>query len=244
MPQPCISFQNINKSYGTTKVLNDISLDIPTGMITGFIGESGSGKTTLLQLANGLINPDGGRVEIFGTSLEKSDLSTIRHNIGYAVQGGSLFPHLTIYKNITLVAELLNWDQNKIQDRFNALMDLMELPRKFTDRYPHMLSGGQQGRVSLARSMMLNPKVLLLDEPFTGLDTITRNAIYDRLLVTQKKEPRTIILVSHDLEEAEYLIDNMVIIQKGNIAQIGSFEDIKNNPCSPYVEKLVRGRQS
>lgn len=227
------------KAYGDHTVIPELDLELPELVTTAIVGESGSGKSTLLQLINGLVRPDQGEVRIGGVSLDYEQLATIRRRIGYAVQGAGLFPHLTVQENASLVAKLEGWDIDKITERLQELFKLLDLDDEFLDRYPTSLSGGQQQRVSLCRAMMLNPPLMLLDEPFSALDPITRRGIHEEFIRLQSAESRTTILVTHDMTEAIKLAQNIVILQTGNIVQQGSVQEVRDNPDSDYVKSLL-----
>ncbi len=242
MIEPAINFDAVCKSYSGITVLNKITLAIEQNVTTALVGESGSGKSTLLQLLNGLVVPESGQVSIFGSPIAYGSLSQIRRKMGYAVQGAGLFPHMTIKENITLVAELEKWPAPEILERYKYLLNLLDLDIEYSDRYPYALSGGQQQRVSLCRAMMLNPPLMLLDEPFSALDPITRDSIHAEFLKLQKVESRTTVLVTHDMNEAIKLADHLVILKDGEIVQRGRIDEVKANPSSDYVERLFSGR--
>lgn len=235
-----INFKNISKKYGDAIILDNIDLNIIENETTALVGQSGSGKTTLLQIVNGLIRPNDGTVEIFGKNIDYDKLSDLRKKIGYAVQGAGLFPHMTIYDNITIMAKLSGWSNQEINQRAQYVIELVHLNKDLLNRFPHKLSGGQQQRVSLCRAMMLNPPLLLLDEPFSALDPITKGYIHDEFIKLQKAESRTILLVTHDMSEAVKLADNIVVIWEGKIIQQGKIDDITSAPENSYVEKLLQ----
>lgn len=239
MSSYAISFKDISKKYGDNFVLSDINLDIIAGETTALVGESGSGKTTLLQIINGLSRPSAGSVEIFGTKIDYDALPSLRKKMGYAVQGAGLFPHMTVYENITVMAKLSGWSDEEIDERAYFVIDLVDLHKDLLERFPHKLSGGQQQRVSLCRAMMLNPPLLLLDEPFSALDPITKQYIHEEFIKLQKAESRTILLVTHDMEEAVKLAENIVIIKDGKLVQYGKTDDITGSPENEYVEELL-----
>ena len=181
------------------------------------IGPSGCGKSTLLKLCNGLVRPDSGQVRVFGQPMDYHSLPRLRRRLGYAVQGTGLFPHLSARDNITLLATLEGWSPADIAGRLDQLLALSHLRQEQLDRYPHQLSGGQQQRVGLCRAMMLRPEVLLLDEPFAAIDPITRAEIQQQLLALHRAEPTTAVLVTHDIREALYLADHIVIMAAGRV---------------------------
>ena len=213
-----LRLEEASKHYPGTTALDAVSLTFPADAITAVIGPSGCGKSTLLKLLNGLEQPDGGRVIAFGEALDYGNLPPLRRRMGYAVQGTGLFPHLSARDNITLLAQLARWSDADISTRLEALLELSQLEATQLDRYPHQLSGGQQQRVGLCRAMMLKPEVLLLDEPFGAIDPITRSDIQAQLLALHRAEPRTTVLVTHDMAEALKLADHLVIMAGGRIA--------------------------
>ncbi|MDG1206380.1 MAG: ATP-binding cassette domain-containing protein [Pseudomonadales bacterium] len=235
-----VDLTHISKTYGGDRVLTDISLSLPENQVTALVGESGSGKSTLLQIINGLVKPDSGQIRLGGKLLDYDNLPEIRRNMGYAVQGAGLFPHLTIEQNVTLVASLNGWPQDQQAERYQYLISLLELTDEFSNRYPHSLSGGQQQRVSLCRAMMLNPSLMLLDEPFSALDPITRMTIHEEFSRLSEVEPRTIMLVTHDMSEAIKLAKYIVILKGGEIVQQGEAEDVQSSPEDDYVQKLLK----
>ena len=234
-----IAFDNVSKSYHQKIALKNISLTFQPNKTTAVIGPSGSGKSTLIQLINGLLRPDHGQVSVFDKKINYDKLSELRKRMGYAVQGTGLFPHLTVKKNITLLAVLENWENDRISKRAEELVNLVNLPKDYFTKYPHELSGGEQQRVGLCRAMMLNPKIFLLDEAFGALDPITRSEIHAEFIKLQKLEARTIILVTHDLREAFKLADQVVILNEAQIEQIGTRKEILEAPASKFVKKFV-----
>jgi osmoprotectant transport system ATP-binding protein len=234
-----IVFEKVVKAYDDKVAVKSLDLAIEPNKTTAIIGPSGSGKSTVIQLINGLVRPDRGKVCVFGAKIDYDNLPTLRKQMGYAVQGTGLFPHLTAHENITLLARLDKWADEKILSRTKDLMSLVDLPTSYSCRYPFELSGGEQQRVGLCRAMMLDPKVLLLDEPFGALDPITRTEIHREFLKLQKFEARTMVLVTHDLREALKLADDVVILRDGAIEQKGSRHDILQNPASSFVEDFV-----
>jgi osmoprotectant transport system ATP-binding protein len=221
-----LGIESATKTYDKSTALDAVSLDFPDGVITAIIGPSGCGKSTLLKLCNGLIRPDSGRVRVFGEAIDYDDLPLLRRRIGYAVQGNVLFPHLSARDNITLLAGLEGWDDARIEQRVVELMTLCQLEAEQLERYPHQLSGGQQQRVGLCRAMMLRPEILLLDEPFAAIDPITREDIQQQLLVMQHAEPRTSVLVTHDMREALLLAEHIVVMGEGRVLHSDSKEKL------------------
>ena len=240
MVTPIITFTNVSKRYGDTVVLSEIELEIPNEQTTVIVGQSGSGKTTLLRMVNGLIKPDSGRLEVFGDLVPEENIENFRRKIGYAVQGAGLFPHLSVKENIVLIARLEGWSSQDLDERFEMLMCQMELPLDLSDRIPNELSGGQQQRVGLCRALMLKPKLLLLDEPFSAVDPLTRLELYEVVEKLISNEAVSIVMVSHDLGEAKRLGDRMVVLQNGIILQNDLISNVIGNPATPYVERLVQ----
>lgn len=233
-----IEFDNVGKAYGPTTVLAGVSLDVARGRTTALIGESGSGKSTLLQLVNGLVEPDAGAVRVFGAPVPAGERSLFRRRIGYAVQDTGLFPHLRTAANIGLLGQLQGWPQQQISDRVAELMALMDLDASLTDRYPHELSGGQQQRVGICRAMLLAPEILLLDEPFSGVDPLTRADIHERFKTLMAVQPATVLLVTHDIQEAVRLATDLVVLAAGRVRQAGTVHAVMADPCDAEVARL------
>ncbi|MCH7671293.1 MAG: ATP-binding cassette domain-containing protein [Proteobacteria bacterium] len=240
MSTSCIHYQNVSKSYADKTILEGLTLSIPANITTAIVGESGSGKSTLLQMANGLVIPERGQVAVFGSTISRANVTRTRLTIAYSVQGAGLFPHLTIYDNITLMARLQKWPIDDIQSRYHYLLTLLELDKDLSERFPYSLSGGQQQRVSLCRAMMLKPPLLLLDEPFSALDPVTRNTIHQEFLKLQQAETRSMVLVTHDMGEAIKLAQQIIVLHDGKVEQQGSVAEIQDHPASEYVETLFR----
>ncbi len=237
---PEIFFQDVSKTYGKDAALHGVTIAFEDGVTTAIVGPSGSGKSTLLQLINGLVRPSSGTIHVHGKPVDYNRLPELRRQIGYAVQGTGLFPHLTVERNITLLARLVGWDAERIRVRAQELMQRVGLPWTFATRYPHELSGGQQQRVGLCRAMMLQPPFFLLDEPFGALDPVTRNDIQQEFLHLQQSEPCTIVLVTHDLHEALKLGQRLIVLERGRIAQHGPGEEIVNAPANEFVRKFFQ----
>ena len=237
-----IMVKGVSKSYGKETALRNVIVEFADGVTTAVVGPSGSGKSTLLQLINGLVRPSEGTVYVFDKPIDYSQLPELRRQIGYAVQGTGLFPHLNVEKNITLLARLVGWGTDRIRGRAEELMSLVGLSWDYAVRYPHELSGGQQQRVGLCRAMMLNPPIFLLDEPFGALDPVTRQEIHHEFLRLQASEPRTMVLVTHDLREAIKLAQRMMVLDRGRIAQHGPCEEIVNAPADEFVRTFFRSQ--
>ncbi len=225
-----ISLSGVSKRFGDAAALTDITIDFPSQQVTAVIGRSGCGKSTLLRICNGLVRPDAGEVSLDTVTIDYESLPALRRTIGYAVQGNGLFPHLTAADNITLVAKLADWTLEAIAARLEILRKLTHLEPELLARYPHQLSGGQQQRVGLCRAMMLQPAVLLLDEPFAAVDPITRRDIHNSLLDLVAAEPTTTLLVTHDMREALLLADQIVLMDAGRV--------LVNSPTSALLQRF------
>lgn len=235
----CVEFDNVSKAFVPgTLVLDEVSLNLPEGVTTAVVGESGSGKTTLLQLVNAVLRPDQGEVRVFGAPIP-DDLVSHRRSIGYSVQGAGLFPHMTNAANVQLLARLEGWSDEQMSSRFAQLAQQMELDSSIGERYPQELSGGQQQRIGLCRALMLRPKMLLLDEPFSAVDPITRVGIYERFQEVQQLEGVSTLLVTHDMREAVKLASHLVIVRGGRIEQAGPIADVCEQPDTEYVANLL-----
>ncbi|WP_340539685.1 ABC transporter ATP-binding protein [Nocardioides sp. GXZ039] len=238
-----IVLEDVVKRYPGQKVpaVQSLSLTIPAGEIVMFIGPSGCGKTTSLKMINRLIEPTSGTIRIDGEDIGGQSENHLRRKIGYVIQGGSLFPHMTVGKNIAIVPKLLGWDQARIDKRIDELLDLVSLdPSRYRDRYPRELSGGQQQRVGVARGLAADPPVILMDEPFGAVDPITRQRLQDELLSIQRELRKTIVCVTHDIDEAIKLGDRILILEEGaKIAQYDTPEVILAAPANDFVADFV-----
>jgi osmoprotectant transport system ATP-binding protein len=234
-------FRNVSLRRGNVLAVQDVTLALPRHGTTAILGTSGSGKSTLVQLVIGLLRPDRGSVLALGEDLQSADLRRLRKRIGYAIQDVSLFPHMRTRQNITLPAVLEGRPEADTNARLHELMNVMKLPPDILDRYPHELSGGQQQRAGLCRAMLLRPELLLLDEPFSGLDTTTRRSIHREFLSLRSIEPVSTILVTHDPQEALALADYMVVMTAGTVLQAGAARDVVANPANEQVRELCTG---
>ncbi|MER9823912.1 ABC transporter ATP-binding protein [Mesorhizobium sp. M0115] len=235
-----IEIEGITKRYGETTVVDDVSIVIEPRSIAVIVGTSGSGKTTLLRMINRLVEPTSGVIKLDGVDNRSVPDYELRRSIGYAIQGHGLFPHRTVAQNIATVPILLGWDANRIKARVDELMTLYQLdPQAYGPRYPHELSGGQQQRVGVARALAAEPNVLLMDEPFGALDPIIRNKAQEDLLAIQKRFGTTIILVTHDMEEAVHMGDKIAVMDGGKVVQYAAPAEILAKPASAFVETLV-----
>ena len=235
-----IEIEHLSKSFSGVTVVDDVSMTIEDGEIVVIVGTSGSGKTTLLRMVSRLIEPDRGRVLIDGKDSRAGPAYLLRRQIGYAIQGHGLFPHRTVGENIGTVPRLLGWDKGKTAARVDELMELFGLdPASYRDRLPAALSGGQQQRVGVARALAASPKVLLMDEPFGALDPIIRAKAQDDLIAIQKQFGTTIVLVTHDMEEAIHLGDRIAVMDKGQLLQYAPPEEIIGHPATDFVDELI-----
>jgi osmoprotectant transport system ATP-binding protein len=235
-----IEIEGITKRYDATTVVDDVSMVIEPRSIAVIVGTSGSGKTTLLRMINRLVEPTAGVIKLDGADNRSVPGYELRRSIGYASQGHGLVPHRTVAQNIATVPVLLGWDKARIKARVDELMTLYQLdPQEFGPRYPHELSGGQQQRVGVARALAAEPNVLLMDEPFGALDPIIRTKAQEDLLAIQKRFGTTIILVTHDMEEAVHMGDKIAVMDAGKLVQYAKPAEILANPASNFVETLV-----
>lgn len=230
----------ISKSFGSLIAVDDVSLALHQGTTTALIGPSGCGKSTLLRIMLGLIWPDAGRVDFEGVTLTRHGILKIRQRIGYAIQSGGLFPHMTARQNISLPAEHVCWETQRIASRINELASMMHLADADLAKFPAELSGGQRQRVALMRAMVLDPAVLLLDEPLGALDPVIRGLLQEELGTLFERLGTTVVLVTHDLAEAAYLAtDDIVLMNEGRIEQRGGFEALHHSPANEFVERFV-----
>ena len=238
-----IVFDNVTKTYSGQKVpaVDGLSLTVPAGEIVMFIGPSGCGKTTTLKMINRLHEPTSGTITIGGEDIRSKNATELRRTIGYVIQGGSLFPHMTVADNIALVPGLLKWDKRRITERVDDLLELVGLdPKRYRDRYPKELSGGQQQRVGVARGLAADPPVLLMDEPFGAVDPITRQRLQDELMSIQEELQKTIVCVTHDIDEAVKLGDRILLLREGaQIAQYDTPTTLLANPADEFVEDFI-----
>lgn len=239
-----IEFQHIRKSYGTQVVLNDFQLSIEKGAFVTMIGSSGCGKTTALKLINGLLIPDEGTIRIEGTDIQTMDQNVLRRNIGYAIQGSVLFPHMSVEQNIAYVPSLLNRrDRQRTRDAVDQWMKIVHLPQELKDRYPWELSGGQQQRVGIARALAASPDILLMDEPFGAVDSITRTQLQKEIKAIHEDSGITIVFVTHDINEALYLGTRVLVMDQGAIQQYDTPDQIRSRPATDFVRQLISGQQ-
>ena len=235
-----IEFKGINKIFKNNIVLYDINLKLEVGNIIVFVGPSGCGKTTTVKMINRLIKPTSGQILINGEDISNKNVIELRRNIGYVIQQTGLFPHMTIKENIEIVAKMQKMNSQEIEEKTRELMEMVGLDyEKFANRYPAELSGGQQQRVGIARALITNPDIILMDEPFSALDPITRSQLQDELLNIQTQFKKTIIFVTHDMDEAIKIADKICIMGKGRIIQYDDPETILKNPANEFVSDFV-----
>jgi osmoprotectant transport system ATP-binding protein len=235
-----LKIENVSKIYkGGKKAVKNISLDIKKGEFICFIGPSGCGKTTTMKMINRLIEPSEGKILINGENIMDKDPVELRRQIGYVIQQIGLFPHMTILENITLVPKLLKWDEQKKKERALELLKLVDMGPEYLERYPYELSGGQQQRIGVLRALASNPPLILMDEPFGALDPITRDALQEEFKNLQRTLDKTIVFVTHDMDEAIKLADRIVILKAGEIVQVGTPDEILRNPANEFVEEFI-----
>ena len=235
-----LRFENISKHYKQQRVISDVSLTINSGELVVFIGPSGCGKTTMLKMINRLTRPSSGKIYINGDDIEKRNEIEHRKNIGYVIQSIGLFPHMTIQKNIEIIPLLQKKNKEDILQKSRELMKMVGLdPDLYFDRYPYQLSGGQQQRVGVARAFACDPEIILMDEPFSALDPITRLQLQDELVDLQAKMRKTIVFVTHDIDEAVKIADRICIINEGKIVQYDKVEEIMKNPADDFVAEFI-----
>ena len=234
-----ITFTHIYKSYNGKEIIPDFNLTIESGTFLTIIGTSGSGKTTVLKMINGLVLPDKGEIHINGKNILAEDLIALRRNIGYVIQGNILFPHLTVAENIAYVLHLKKYSPTDIARIVTEKLQQVNLSPELTNRFPHQLSGGQQQRVGIARALAASPSIILMDEPFGALDSITRQQLQRELKALHQQTGVTIVFVTHDITEALTLGTKVLVLDKGIIQQYDAPEMIKSNPANEFVRQLV-----
>jgi osmoprotectant transport system ATP-binding protein len=234
---------SVFKSYGGERVLDGVSLAIPAGNTTALIGPSGSGKSTLCGLLTGLVKPDAGVVYFRDQDISRGSIRELRQRIGYVIQDGGLFPHLTGRANVSLMAAHLDWSKREIASRIDELLDLARLSPAVLARYPVEMSGGERQRVALVRALMLDADVLLLDEPLAALDPMVRAELQQELAKIFWRLRKTVILITHDLAEAAFFSERIVLLRKGRVVQTGSISELQDSPAEDFVGQFVRAQQ-
>ncbi len=238
-----ITFEDLTLEYKGTLALRDVSLSIARGKTTALIGPSGCGKSSLVKLAMGLVAPTRGSVRFDGTPIERDVLPSVRRRTGYVIQSGGLFPHLTARENVTLCARHSGRKTSWTEARVHDLARLVQLPQELLARRPHQLSGGQRQRVSLMRALMLDPEVLLLDEPLGALDPIVRHDLQRELRAVFESLAKTVVVVTHDLAEAAYFAHSIVLMREGRVLQQGTLGDLQRQPADPFVAVFLEAQQ-
>ena len=238
-----IEIDKVTKSYGDRRVVDSLSLTVGAGELCVLLGSSGCGKSTTLRMINRLIPTDGGSIRLGGEDVASVSPEALRRRIGYAIQSIGLFPHWTVEDNIATVPRLLKWPEARVRDRVGELLELFRLdPRGYSGKYPHQLSGGEQQRVGVARALAADPELLLMDEPFAAVDPITRDALQAELARIHQTTGKTIVFVTHDIDEALRLATMIAIMDRGQIVQLGAPLDILEHPANDFVREFV-GRQ-
>ena len=238
-----IDVSAVTKSYGNTKAVDTISFTISEGENLVLLGTSGCGKTTTLKMINRLIEPDSGSISIGGVDVSNGKPEELRRKIGYVMQNIGLFPHFTIAENIAVVPKLLHWAPEKTSKRTQELLEKFRLPEKYLQLFPHELSGGQQQRVGLIRALITDPAVLLMDEPFGALDNVTRSGIQEEFKALEEFKRKTIVMVTHDVQEAFELGDRICLMDQGKIVQIGTPKELLFNPANEFVIKFLESQR-
>lgn len=235
-----VEFKQVSKNYGTGYVLQNFDLIIQSGKIVTIIGPSGCGKTTLLKMINRLIEPEDGTVLVEGKNVSSLDPVELRRDIGYVIQQIGLFPHMTIEQNISIVPRLKGEKKKELLARTEELLQLIGLsPEQFRSRYPHELSGGQQQRIGVARALAANPSIILMDEPFSALDPISRIQLQKELINLNERVKKTIVFVTHDIDEALKIADQIVLLKDGQIIQTGSPAELLDKPANDFVREFL-----
>lgn len=247
-PEPAetaVRFENVSLSYGDNRVLDGISLDVSRGECLTIIGTSGCGKTTMLKLVNGLLRPDSGRVLVDGRDVSQADIIALRRGIGYAIQNVGLFPHMTVGQNVAYVPSLSRmWSREEENRQVEELLKIVGLEREMADRYPSELSGGQKQRVGIARALAAKPSLLLMDEPFGAVDSITRKGLQRELRRLHKTLGLTILFVTHDIREALLLGDRVLIMEKGRIVRLDTPEAVRKHPGDGFAARLLEDEET
>lgn len=239
-----IKFEHVTKKFKDTTVLSDISMTIEKGLFTAIIGASGCGKTTTLKMINRLISLSSGKIYVNGKDINTQDVIKLRRSMGYVIQQTGIFPHMTIRENIEMIPKIEKYDKDQIAKRTIELMEMVGLdPEEYLDRYPSELSGGQQQRIGVARAFALDPEIILMDEPFSALDPITRSNLQDELIDLQSHLKKTIVFVTHDMDEAIKLADKICIMDQGQIIQYDTPETILRKPANDFVTEFVGAKR-
>ena len=239
-----VELSGVGKTYGSVVALHPTDVEFARGKTAALIGPSGCGKSTLLRLIIRLLEPDTGTIRFDGNAVTPAQIQEFRRRVGYVIQDGGLFPHLTARKNVLLMASHLGWPREKMERRLAQLAALTRFPEAALERYPLELSGGQRQRISLMRALMLSPELLLLDEPLGALDPLVRAALQKDLKEIFQRLQQTAILVTHDLAEAAYLGDEIVLMNAGRIVQRGRLADLRERPSDPFVSEFISAQRA
>lgn len=238
-----VELKNVNKQFRgqSTPALDNVCVQIEEGEFVTILGSSGCGKTTLIKMLNRLYEADSGEIFLFGKNVKEQNPVALRRKIGYVIQQIGLFPHMTVAENIATIPKILKWDKKRINEETDRMLKLVQLePEEFKNRYPAQLSGGQQQRIGLARALICNPRLMLLDEPFGAIDAINREILQNELKAIHRQSGKTYLFVTHDIREALKLGTKVIIMNEGRILQYASPETIINNPADEFVESLIR----
>ncbi len=238
-----IEIQELEKTYDGVKALDIDRLRVEPRSTLALIGPSGCGKSTLLRLVVGLLTPDRGTIRVDGTPMRPETRLLLQRRMGYVIQEGGLFPHLTARENVALVARDLEWTAARIEARVQELLELTQIPRELLDRFPSQISGGQRQRIALMRALMLDPDVLLLDEPLTALDPMIRSDLQRDLKQVFGRLRKTVLFVTHDVAEAAFISGEIAIMRAGRILQRGAFRDLVRSPATPFVTEFLRAQR-
>lgn len=239
-----LAVRDISKSLGGRPVLQALSHRFREGCTTAVVGPSGCGKTTLLRLLTGLLMPDAGEVKLGDVAMRPDNVERLRLQIGYVIQEGGLFPHLTAAGNVTLMAKYLRQPEDRIASRLSELTALMRIPSHMLTRFPKALSGGQRQRVALMRALMLDPPVLLMDEPLGALDPMIRFELQNDLKDIFSRLKKTVVLVTHDMNEAAHFADEIILMREGGVIQTGSLDELLSSPTQPFVTDFIRAQRT
>ena len=240
-----IELDRVSKVYGRSRVVDELSMTVPEGSFCVLLGPSGCGKSTTLRMINRLVAFDSGTIRVGGEDIRRVPPEALRRRIGYAIQSIGLFPHWRVEDNIATVPRLLGWPRARMRDRVSELLELLRLnPETYRSKYPHQLSGGEQQRVGVARALAADPDLLLMDEPFAAVDPVTRAALQEEIVRIQRATQKTILFVTHDIEEALILASDIAILDHGRLAQWGTPLDLLEHPASDFVAEFVGGAAS
>lgn len=247
---PAIQLRKVSKTFtdprgGKIEAVRHVTLDIGEGETLCLIGTSGCGKTTTMRLINKLTEPTEGEIFVEGTAISDFDTIALRRRIGYVIQSGGLFPHMTVAENVGLLCRLEGWAKDRRQERVRQLLEMVNMdPSEFEARYPRELSGGQRQRIGLARALALDPPLVLMDEPFAALDPITRDQVHEEFRQLKEKVKKTMVIVTHDMAEAFKLADRIALMDAGEVVQVGTEDDFRHRPANDFVSDFLRSHLS